>query len=181
MEIFRRRLGDDFYQHWFQQVGPADGAMARQVRRTIIASEDWTEEWANRTGDSEELPAWLTEEELAVFERSLTRTGFTGGLNYYRNIDRNWELTEHLAGRRIEQPALFITGSDDIVRRFMTGKGMEPWFTNLRGFVVVEGAGHWVQQEAPAEVNAALLGFLAGLNDERLRPSGVVDGDISVL
>jgi len=165
MAIFRRRLGDDWYQAWFQQVGPADEAMARQVRRTVTATEDWTAEWAARTDvDPNPSASWLTEEELAVFVESLSRSGFSGGLNYYRNIDRNWELTEHLAGRRIAQPALFVTGGDDIVRRFMPGTGMERWFDDLRGVVVLEGAGHWIQQERPDEVNAALVRFLRPLH-----------------
>jgi len=164
MEIFRRRLGDDWYQAWFQQVGPVDEAMARQVARTVTATEDWTAEWAARTDvDPDPSASWLTQEELAVFVESLSRSGFSGGLNYYRNIDRNWELTEYLDGRRIEQPALFVTGGDDIVRRFMPGKGMERWFDDLRGFVVLDGAGHWIQQERPDEVNAELVRFLRSL------------------
>ena len=89
------------------------------------------------------------------------RTGFSGGLNYYRNIDRTWQLTADLAQRRIEQPALFITGSRDPVRQFMPAEIMDGWVTDLRESVVVDGAGHWVQQERPREVNEALLGFLA--------------------
>jgi len=164
MQIFNRRLGEDWYQNWFQQVGPADEAMARQVARTVCATEDWTEEWANRPDpDPHPRASWLTEEELAVFVEALSRTGFSGGLNYYRNIDRNWELTPHLDGKRIEQPALFVTGGDDIVRRFMPARGLERAFADLRGFVVLDGAGHWIQQERAAEVNAELLGFLASL------------------
>ena len=166
MQIFRKRLGEDWYQSWFQQVGPADEAMARQVARTVTATEDWTAEWAARTDvDPNPSASWLTEEELAVFVAALSKTGFSGGLNYYRNIDRNWELTPHLDGKRIEQPALFVTGGDDIVRSFMPGKGMERGFTDLRDFIVLEGAGHWIQQERPDEVNAALLSFLAGLSE----------------
>jgi len=160
MQIFRRRLGEDWYQSWFQQVGPADEAMARQVARTVCATEDWTEEWANRSDPDPPSASWLTDEELAVFVAALSKTGFSGGLNYYRNIDRNWELTPQLDGRRIEQPALFVTGGDDIVRRFMPGRGMERGFDDLRDVVVIEGAGHWVQQERPQEVNERLLAFL---------------------
>ena len=93
--------------------------------------------------------------------RAFERTGFTGGLNWYRNIDRNWELTAPFAERRIEQPAMFLTGELDLVRRFMPAEAMEGWVTDLRASVIVPGAGHWVQQEAPDAVNEALLGFLA--------------------
>jgi pimeloyl-ACP methyl ester carboxylesterase len=96
---------------------------------------------------------------VAAFER----TGFTGGLNWYRNIDRNWELTEPVADRHVVQPACFLTGELDPVRSFMPAAAMEGWVDDLRADIVVSGAGHWVQQQAPDAVNAALLEFLAGL------------------
>jgi pimeloyl-ACP methyl ester carboxylesterase len=105
----------------------------------------------------------MTEEELAVYVREFERTGFTGGLNWYRNIDRNWELTAPFADRRVEQPAIFLTGELDAVRSFMPADRMRGWVTDLREEIVVPGAGHWVQQEAPDAVNAALLDFLDGL------------------
>jgi pimeloyl-ACP methyl ester carboxylesterase len=169
MQILRERLGDDWYQNWFQQVGPADRAMASQVARTVTATEEWTEEWANRAIDSPPPSAsWLTERDLAVFVTALTRTGFSGGLNYYRNIDRNWRLTAHLDGKLIEQPSLFITGGDDIVRRFLPGTRMDGHMADLRGFVVLDGAGHWIQQERPDEVNRELIRFLASLPRDQL-------------
>jgi pimeloyl-ACP methyl ester carboxylesterase len=102
----------------------------------------------------------MTEEDLAVYVEAFERTGFSGGLAYYRNIDRNWELTADLDGRRIEQPALFLTGERDQVRQFMPAEAMNGWVTDLRDQVVVPGAGHWVNQEAPGEVNRALLQWL---------------------
>ena len=89
MQIFRRRLGEDFYQCWFQQVGPADEAFARQPARVVTASEDWTAAWAERTDDPPVRPAWMSEDDLATWVAALERSGFSGGLNYYRNIDRN--------------------------------------------------------------------------------------------
>ena len=164
MQIFRKRLGDDFYQLWFLRPGPADDALARNVSRVVTASEDWSEEWAARTDDPAIRPPWLGEQELERWVSELTRTGFTGGLNYYRNIDRNWELTAHLEGATVDVPALFITGSEDIVRRFMPGNGMASYVTDLRDFVVIEGAGHWVQQERPEEVSRLLLSFLSSID-----------------
>ena len=98
-----------------------------------------------------------------MYVEAFTRTGFTGGLNWYRNIDRNWEQWAPFAERRIEPPALFLTGELDNVRSFMPAEAMQGWVTDLREQIVVPGAGHWVQQEAPEAVNAALLGFLAEL------------------
>jgi pimeloyl-ACP methyl ester carboxylesterase len=162
LPIMRRHLGEDFYIVWFQQPGVADEALARDVRRTLTTSKVWTAQWAD---EDEPLhrPAWLTEEELAVYVDAFERTGFTGGLNWYRNIDRNWELTESVATRHVEQPALFLTGERDPVRRFMPAEAMRGWVDDMRAEVLVPGAGHWVQQQAPEEVNAALLDFLGGI------------------
>ena len=76
-------------------------------------------------------------------------------------MDRNWELTAHLADAKQEKPALFIAGSADPVIMMTPPSIMDGFVTDLRGTVLVEGAGHWVQQERPGEVNAALLDFLA--------------------
>jgi pimeloyl-ACP methyl ester carboxylesterase len=159
IDIFRKNMGEDFYIVWFQEPGVADEALGRDVRRTLTTSRVWTSEWAE---GEEELrpPKWMGEEDMDVYVETFERTGFTGGLNYYRNIDRNWELIEPLAERHVEQPALFITGSRDPVRSFAPDAVMDSWVDDLRGKVVIEGTGHWVQQQSPDEVNDALLKFL---------------------
>jgi pimeloyl-ACP methyl ester carboxylesterase len=161
--IMRRHLGEDFYMVWFQEPGVADAALARDVRRTLTTKRQWTAQWAVKDDAPLQPPPWLSEQELAVYTAAFQRTGFTGGLNWYRNIDRNWELTADVAERRVEQPALFLTGERDPVRRFMPAEAMRGWVTDLRGEIVVPGAGHWVQQQEPAAVNEALLSFLAEL------------------
>ena len=161
--IMRRHLGEDFYIVWFQQPGVADAALASDVRRTLTTSRQWTAQWAQENGAELKRAPWISEEELAVYIEAFEGTGFTGGLNWYRNIDRNWELTEPFAERRVEQPAMYLTGELDPVRRFMPAEAMHGWVTDLRAEIVVPGAGHWVQQQAPEAVNAALLEFLGGL------------------
>jgi pimeloyl-ACP methyl ester carboxylesterase len=161
--IMRANLGEDFYIVWFQQPGVADAALSEDVRRTLTTSRQWTASWAEEDPAGPKRPDWLSEQELAVYVEAFERTGFTGGLNWYRNIDRNWELAEPLGERRIEQPAMFLTGELDMVRSFMPAEAMDGWVTNLREHVIVPGAGHWVQQQAPNEVNGALLRFLGGL------------------
>jgi pimeloyl-ACP methyl ester carboxylesterase len=162
--IMRRHLGEDFYIVWFQQPGVADEALARDVRRTLTTSRQWTASWAQEDGAELKRPAWMSEEELAVYIEAFARTGFTGGLNWYRNMDRNWELLAPYAERRVEQPSLFLTGELDPVRRFMPAEAMRGWVTDLRAEIVVPDAGHWVQQQEPAVVNDALLGFLGELD-----------------
>ena len=161
--IMRRHLGEDFYIVWFQEPELADEALARDVRRTLTTSRQWTAAWAQEVDSVPKLAPWLSEDELAVYVRAFERTGFSGGLNWYRNIDRNWELTESVAERHVVQPALFLTGELDPVRGFMPAAAMQGWVDDLGAQVVVPGAGHWVQQQAPDAVNAALLEFLASL------------------
>jgi pimeloyl-ACP methyl ester carboxylesterase len=112
----------------------------------------------------DEMPGWLSEADVMHFATTFRRTGFRGGLNWYRNIDRNWELTAPWQGAVITQPALFIAGSHDAVIRGVIGERalaeIERTLPNIRGKVLIEGAGHWVQQERPAEVNAAIVEFL---------------------
>lgn len=168
VELMRSVQGEDFYIVRFQQPGVADAELAQDVRRALSlmltrATSRTAEFWAEEEGSVPQLPAWISEEEFAVYVEAFERTGFTGGLNWYRNFDRNWELTESVADRRVEQPAMFLTGELDVVRQFTSTEGMTDWVTDLRSSTVVPGAGHWVQQEAPEVVNAALLGFLGEL------------------
>ena len=161
VELMRQGFGEDFYIVWFQEPGVAEAALERDVRRTLATTRVWGPGWAADDDEDPPTPPFMTDDELAVYVEAFERTGFRGGLNLYRNIDRNWRATEPLAERRIDQPALFLTGERDPVQRFMPAEAMDGWVTDLRASIVVPGAGHWVNQEAPEKVNAALLDFLA--------------------
>ena len=114
--------------------------------------------------DCEELPDWLTEEDLDYFTETFTKSGFRGGLNWYRNMDRSWELSAPFQGRTIGQPALFVSGEKDLIRGNPGFEAaMRQVATNLLDCVILPGIGHWTQQEAPEETNAALISFLDGL------------------
>jgi pimeloyl-ACP methyl ester carboxylesterase len=127
----------------------------RALRTTAV----WDAAWAERD-DSPPRPEFWDEEDEELYVSTFSRTGFTGGLNWYRNIDRNWERSEDIADRRIDQPALFLTGERDPVRQFMPAAAMDGWVTDLRESIVVDGAGHWVQQQAAEAVSEALVRFL---------------------
>jgi pimeloyl-ACP methyl ester carboxylesterase len=109
----------------------------------------------------------LTAADLDYYVAEFTRAGFRGGINYYRNFHRNWEITPELATAKVPQPALFVAGAKDGVIRGATADGldklMRPWVPGLTKVVVVPEVGHWVQQEAVEATNSALLAFLAGL------------------
>lgn len=118
-------------------------------------------------GNPPALPPWLTEGDLDFFAAEFSRTGFRGGLNYYRNIDRNWDLLAPFAGAKVSVPALYIAGDRDLVLAF---RGMDQLVPNLAHFVpqlrqtmILPSCGHWTQQERAAEVNAAMIEFLRSL------------------
>ncbi len=123
--------------------------------------------WIKRLGMPKSLPAWLTQEELDYFVNEFKRAGFRGGVNYYRNFHRNWEITPELDGAKIEQPTLFIAGEGDNVLAGATHQqlsaAMARVCNDLRGVILMPDTGHWIQQERPRETNAALLDFLRGL------------------
>lgn len=108
------------------------------------------------------LPPWLEEKDLNEAAEEFQRTGFTGGLNYYRNMDRNWAQTPFLNGAKLLQRALFLAGSADPVLEFLDEEyeALEANVPNLWKKVLIPGAGHWIQQERPDEVTRWLAAFL---------------------
>jgi pimeloyl-ACP methyl ester carboxylesterase len=111
----------------------------------------------------ETLPSWLTEEDVDYYASEFKRTGFRGGLNRYRNMDRDWHKLPQLEGAKVTQPALFIGGSKDGVLAFTSLEPMKANCSDLRGLIMIEGAGHWTQQERPKETNDAIIAFLRTL------------------
>ena len=110
---------------------------------------------------------WFTLDDLDYYAGEFASSGFRGPLNLYRTSELDFTQQAEIADRRIEQPAAFIAGSLDPVLGFLPGVDlvalMRERVTDLRLVRIIDGAGHWVQQERPAEVNAALLEFLGGL------------------
>jgi pimeloyl-ACP methyl ester carboxylesterase len=173
-----------FYQLYFQPPGVAEGDFERDVRhaiRSILYSASGDAPPAPgpigmvprqggllaRMVDPAALPAWLTDADIDFYAAEFARTGFAGGLNWYRNIDRNWELLAPYAAARVIVPALYIAGDRDLV---VSLPGMDRLIPNLaqfvpqlRGTIMLPGCGHWTQQERAREVNAAMIDFLRGL------------------
>ena len=117
-----------------------------------------------RIGAAKGLPGWLKQEDLDYVVNQFEKAGFRGGVNYYRNIERNWEITEDLEDFAIKVPTLFLAGSQDMViqgaTKEMLQSSMEKSIPNLQEVILLPNIGHWVQQEAPEETNQALLNFL---------------------
>jgi pimeloyl-ACP methyl ester carboxylesterase len=180
-QAFRKRFGENFfYMLYFQEPGVADaeldGDPARTMRRlmgSLRASDDQSaairmvapgpEGFIDRLPETDGLPDWISQEELDHYISEFSRTGFTGGLNWYRNLDRNWETTPELAGAKISVPCLFIAGTADPVLAFTRADRASELISGPYRQVMIDGAGHWLQQERPDAVNATLLDFLNGL------------------
>lgn len=123
--------------------------------------------WIGRMGKPLGLPDWLTQNDLDYVVNQFKAAGFRGGVNYYRNFHRNWEITPQLADARVTVPTLFLAGEKDVViagapQARLEG-AMRRVVDDLRGVILIPEAGHWIQQERPAETNAAVLEFLKGL------------------
>ena len=182
-----------FYMLYFQNPGVAEAELERDPRATVRnmlygASGDGAAARAAAVsrgaapsigmvprgggmmqgpGAPATLPSWLSEADIDFYAGEFKRSGFRGGLNYYRNIDRNWELTAAFADVKVTVPALYIAGDHDMV---VAAPGTAELLANLKQFVpalrniqMLPGCGHWTQQERPGEVNAAIIDFVRGL------------------
>jgi len=182
-EAMARAAGESFhYILYFQQPGVAEAELERDVeatiRRTLFSlsgdaqgGSRWrpmlpkSAGFLDATGEPQQLPAWLSQADVDAYVADFRRSGFRGGLNWYRNVDRNWEQMAVFNGAKVTVPALFIVGSRDGVLSFTRGAvdALPRTVPTLRQSLVLEGCGHWTQQERPAEVNAAMLEFLRSL------------------
>jgi pimeloyl-ACP methyl ester carboxylesterase len=182
-----------FYQLYFQEPGVAEAEFEKDPRATLAAmlyggSGEGTAAIRARAAQSGApsagvgmvsrsagmlpngpvpLPSWLSAADLDFYGAEFARSGFRGPLNYYRNIDRNWELTAAFEGVKVVVPSLFIAGDHDLVIAFPGAAdhlaNMKQWVPQLRDIKMLPGCGHWTQQERPQEVNAAMIEFLRRL------------------
>ena len=174
-----------FYQLYFQTPGVAEAEFERDVRstvRTILYSisgdalrlvgsvvDRGAAGMVRREGgflaqmlNPEILPPWLSEADVDFYAAEFARTGFRGGLNWYRNIDRNWELLAPFAGAKVSVPALYIAGERDFVPEVyrQAVAGQSAMVPKLRPAIMLPGCGHWTEQERAPEVSAAMIDFL---------------------
>jgi pimeloyl-ACP methyl ester carboxylesterase len=179
-----------FYQLYFQKPGVAEAELeadARASLRKILYSGSGDVPrrhppgaapsgvgmvpraggFLTRMPNPEVSPPWLSEADVEYYAGQFRRSGFRGGLNWYRNIDRNWELMAPFAGASVTVPALYMAGDLDLVVSFPRMKevlaDLPRFIPQLRSSVMLPGCGHWTQQERPKEVNKAMVEFLRGL------------------
>jgi pimeloyl-ACP methyl ester carboxylesterase len=186
-ELFAQMWGDRFfYMTYFQQVGLPETELEADIdatMRTVLwggsgemysapldAAERLPAEgtgfltaFPDRHSLPDDLPTWLTADDFAVYVEQFTASGFFGPISWYRNLDSGWELTKDLAAPQM--PCAFIGGSRDMViaHRMEYVDSMQTLLPDFRGATIIDGAGHWTQQERPAEFNAALLDSISRL------------------
>ncbi|HUZ51309.1 MAG TPA: alpha/beta hydrolase [Streptosporangiaceae bacterium] len=182
VETLRAVYSDGFYICYFQRPGVADAELSRDPRATFrrllcAASGDGPMGGVpvvppgggllDLCPEPASLPDWLTEDDIDLFVAEFAESGFTGPLNWYRNLDLSWELMAAWKHARLTVPALYLAGDRDLVVAFSGGPamlaGLKDVAPGLRDARLLPGCGHWIQQERPADVSEAIISFLAGL------------------
>jgi pimeloyl-ACP methyl ester carboxylesterase len=184
IQLFKNLYKDRFfYQLYFQEPGVAEAEFEADLRTALRkiyyqASGDGRKDgprppkpadakYLDGLVDPDPFPAWLTATDLDYYVGQFEQSGFRGPLNRYRTAEIDFAQQAEIADRRIEQPAAFIAGQLDPVLAFIPGvdlvEVMRQHVTDLRLVRIIDGAGHWIQQERPNEVNTALLEWLGGI------------------
>ncbi len=177
IKLMRESLGEDMYIVWFQKPGEAEAVLEQDVARTFrflmrkshltpadvaaLPPEKRNVPLLTRLAAPEE--SWnsvliLTEHELGVFTETYRQTGFTGGINWYRNFTRNWQTTADMA-QRVDKPALMFTAEKDLTLPPSMADGIENYVPDVEVHLV-QDCGHWTQQEKPDEVNRVMIDWL---------------------
>ncbi|WP_030864297.1 alpha/beta fold hydrolase [Streptomyces sp. NRRL S-37] len=184
-DVFAGMGGDEeFYVSYFQEPGRAEAEIEPDVRGwlagfyaalsadTMPAPGAPDPHFVGQGGTLRDrfpagrLPGWLSERDLDVYAGEFERTGMTGALNRYRNMDRDWEDLAAYDGAPITQPSLFAGGGLDASTTWLAD-AIEAFPVTLPGLVsshVLDGCGHWIQQERPDDVNRLLTEWLAALS-----------------
>lgn len=178
VDTLREMLGDDYYMCRFQEPGEVEKEFAsidtaklligflssRDSRPPCIPKEiGFHQAFAQSPAT---LPSWLTQEDVNYYADNLNKTGFTGGLNYYRNLDKNWELTAPFNGSKIQVPTKFIVGDLDLtynvpgIKEYIHNGGFKKHVPNLQEVVVMEGVAHFINQEKADEINVHIYDFI---------------------
>lgn len=181
LRLMRGGLGENFYMVTFQRPEAPEAEFERDVpdtfRRMLYALSGDAPDFLPFVPEGggfldvcpapDKLPPWLTEDDIATFTAEFEPAGFTGPVNWYRNLDRNWELTAAWHRVPITPPALFMVGDRDLSLAAPGTRekllGMRDYIPGLRDPVLLPGCGHWIQQERPEEVSTALIGFIGSL------------------
>ncbi len=181
LDMLKKVFEDQFfYQLYFQQEGVAEAEFEKDIRTalrkfyhmgsgqmdlTTLQPKPADADLLSDLPDPQQMGAWLSAADLDFYVAEFSKSGMRGPLNYYRNLNLTWQLTEG-APTRINQPAMFIAGDKDgvILMAAQALQAMPEYVTDLRINTLLPGAGHWTQQESPQETNEHMLAFLRQLS-----------------
>ena len=187
-DVSRMVAGDrNYYRLYFQEPGLAEAELEADVRRSVVgllygvSGDIVTDGLATEGADGHfpagetfieqfvmpgRLPSWLTEADVDFYVGELSRSGFRGGLNWYRNIDLLPSILAPFFGATIRQPVCYLAGEHDLIAGNTPEAldGMRQVLPDLREFEVFAGAGHWIQQERAEQVSEILVRFLRSLD-----------------
>jgi soluble epoxide hydrolase/lipid-phosphate phosphatase len=178
VEMLRFIFGDDMYVVQMHDYGKIDAVLNReadrffrtQMRKHVIGADAYFKlprdarrlDFLTQFGKPPTSPPFgeplMAEAELRVFIDTYRRTGFTGGINWYRNLTRNWHAAAGVE-QTIGIPSLMISAADDVVLPPSLTDGMEAYVPDLEKHVIPD-CGHWTQQEKPAELTALMVDWL---------------------
>jgi pimeloyl-ACP methyl ester carboxylesterase len=176
----------NYYRLYFQELGIVEAELEKDVHRNMLGmfytlsgdiiadgihEKGWDgyfpkgQSFLSQVVIPATLPKWLSEQDLQFYVDELSNSGFRGGVNWYRNINRMPDILAPFIGEKINQPSLYLYGEHDLICN-NTPKivdALRSQLPNLKDVVKIRGAGHWVQEEKPDQINAALINFLDGL------------------
>ncbi|GAA0156563.1 hydrolase [Lithospermum erythrorhizon] len=177
VDKWRKLYGDDHYICRFQEPGDIEAELSPIGIKTVMqkfltysSPHPFHFPKGKGFGDSSatplDLPSWLPEDDLEYYSKKFEKTGLTGGINFYRALNLNWELTAPWSGAQVKVPAKFITGELDLVyhtpgtKEYIHNGGFKKFVPLLEDIVVIEGAAHFVKQERPEEFNLHIYDFI---------------------
>lgn len=177
ISALREQFGEGFYMVSFQEPGQAEALLDGDRRTTLIGMFAGADSDVGREAQFDDehrpgdfvfaLPKWISEDELDAHAEAFAEHGFTGGLNWYRNIDRNWEMLAPWDGAVITPPSLFLIGDRDNVSAFLpvpkSLDELQEFAPGATALVTVPDCGHWLQQEQPEFVSQQLIEFARSL------------------
>ncbi|KAH0765517.1 bifunctional epoxide hydrolase 2-like [Solanum tuberosum] len=183
LETLRKVYGDDYYVVRFQEPGVIEGEFEELGIKNVVKKfltyrtpgplylkkgkpfED--------ASSTDELPGWLSDEDIDFYANKYKQIGFTGALNYYRSIDRNWEVTAAWTGAKIQVPVKFIVGDLDITynapgaKDYLHKGGFKKLVPLLEDVVVLQGVGHFIHQEKPKEINEHIYNYISKISSSK--------------
>lgn len=178
VEAMKTFFGEEYYMCRFQEAGVIEAEIKRnkteEVLKRILTDKRPGPPCLPKSdpfglkglNEPLPLPPWLSEEDLKYNVDMFEKTGFTGGLNYYRALDLNWELTAAWSGAKVKVPVIYVVGDEDMVyttpglKEYVHGGGFKQDVPLLQQVIVMEGVGHFLNQEKPQESTAIIHDFI---------------------